>query len=165
MFALRWAGLTLAPTCMNLLNLTSRRDASHPCLISTWLKKGCTVVCVINLCRWEQGSTLPIPKRTILDWGKICSSHKKAHTTVHHSLVQVLIRQGWEASLPDVGLSKFVWVDVRADPIYPKANNTWLGKDLFLPQKGALRAMPIKGIVCFGWRPHRFFTLKGTPLP
>ena len=27
-----------------LLNPTSGRDASHPCLISTWLKEGCTIV-------------------------------------------------------------------------------------------------------------------------
>ena len=29
-----------------LLNPTSGRDASHPCLISTWPKEGYTVVCV-----------------------------------------------------------------------------------------------------------------------
>ena len=52
----------------NLFNPTSGRDASHPCLISTWPKEGCTIVCVASAHR-------PIPKRTIPDWGKICSFH------------------------------------------------------------------------------------------
>ena len=56
------------------------------------------------------------------------------HIMVHPSLGQVLIRQGWEASLPDMGLNKFVRVASPPRPI-PKANNTWLGKDSFLPQK------------------------------
>ena len=30
-----------------LLNPMLKRDASHPCLISTWPKKGWTIVCVI----------------------------------------------------------------------------------------------------------------------
>ena len=33
-------------TLTNLFNSTSGRDASHPCLISTWSKEGCTIVCV-----------------------------------------------------------------------------------------------------------------------
>ena len=41
---LGWARSTLAPTRTDLLNPTSRRDASHPYLISTWPKEGCTVV-------------------------------------------------------------------------------------------------------------------------
>ena len=45
------------------------------------------------------------------------------HTMVHHSLGQVLIRQGWEASLLDVGLNKFVRVASAPRPI-SKANNT-----------------------------------------
>ena len=45
--ALGQAGSTLAPTCTDLLNPTSGRDASHPCLISTWLKEGCIIVCVM----------------------------------------------------------------------------------------------------------------------
>ena len=49
-------------TLTNLFNPTSGRDASHLCLISTWPKEGCTIVCVI------------FPKRTILDWGKIRSA-------------------------------------------------------------------------------------------
>ena len=32
-----------------LLNPTLGGDASHPCLISTWPKEGCTIVCVITL--------------------------------------------------------------------------------------------------------------------
>ena len=48
----------------------------------------------------------------------------------------MLIRQGWEAFLPDMGLNKFVRVTSAPRPI-PKANYTWLGKDSFLPQKGA----------------------------
>ena len=32
----------------NLFNPTSRRDAFHFCLISTWPKEGCTIVCVIT---------------------------------------------------------------------------------------------------------------------
>ena len=55
---------------------------------------------------------------------------------VHHSLGQVLIRQGWEASLLDVGLNKFVRVASAPRSIL-KANNTWFEKDLFLPQKCA----------------------------
>ena len=43
---------------------------------------------------------------------------------VHPSLGQVLIRQGWEASLPDVELSKSVQVGTRVDPTHPKVNNT-----------------------------------------
>ena len=34
-------------TLTNLFNPTSRRDASHPCLISTWPKEGCTIVIII----------------------------------------------------------------------------------------------------------------------
>ena len=34
-------------TLTNLFNPTSGRDASHPCLISTWPKEWCTIVCVI----------------------------------------------------------------------------------------------------------------------
>ena len=55
------------------------------------------------------------------------------HIMIYHSLGQVLIRQGWEASFPDVGLNKFVKVASAPRPI-PKANNTWLEKDSFLPQ-------------------------------
>ena len=56
----------------------------------------------------------------------------------HPSLGQRLIRQGWEASFPSVGLSKFVWVGRKSILAYPKANNTWLGvKTKVLPQKGA----------------------------
>ena len=36
----------------NLFNPTMGRDASHPCLISTWPKEGYIIVCVIT----EQGS-------------------------------------------------------------------------------------------------------------
>ena len=46
------------------------------------------------------------------------------HTMLHYSLGQVLIRQGWEASLPNVGLSKSVQVGVRVDPTHPKEDNT-----------------------------------------
>ena len=45
LFALGWAMIDLRPTCTNLLNPTSERDGSHPCLISLWPKEGCTVVC------------------------------------------------------------------------------------------------------------------------
>ena len=34
-------------TLTNLFNSTSGRDAFHPCLISTWSKEWCTIVCVI----------------------------------------------------------------------------------------------------------------------
>ena len=44
-------------------------------------------------------------------------------TMVHPSLGQVLIRQGCEASLPNVGLNKFVRVAFAPPPIL-KANNT-----------------------------------------
>ena len=45
------------------------------------------------------------------------------HTMVHHFLGQVLIRQGYETSLPDVRLNKFMRVVLIPQPI-PKANNT-----------------------------------------
>ena len=48
LFALGWARIDLRPTCTNLLNPTSRRDASYPCLISLWPKEGCTVMRVIT---------------------------------------------------------------------------------------------------------------------
>ena len=35
-------------TLTNLFNPTSGRDASHPCLINTWPKEGCTIVCVMR---------------------------------------------------------------------------------------------------------------------
>ena len=43
------------------------------------------------------------------------------HTIVHHFLGQMLIRQRWEASLHDVGLSKSVRVTPK-----PKADNSFL---------------------------------------
>ena len=46
LFTLGWVGSTLAPTRTNLLNPTSGKDASHPCLINTWSKEDCTIVCV-----------------------------------------------------------------------------------------------------------------------
>ena len=52
--------------------------------------------------------------------------HEFTHTTVYPSLGQRLIRQGWEVSLPNVGLSKFVWVEHKSILTHPKANNTWL---------------------------------------
>ena len=58
-------------TLTNLFNPTLGRDASHPCLISTWPKKGCTIVCVIT--HQLLGS---FPKRTIPNWGKIRSSQR-----------------------------------------------------------------------------------------
>ena len=48
LFTLGWARIDLRPTCTNLLNPTSRRDASYPCLISLWPKEGCTVMRVIT---------------------------------------------------------------------------------------------------------------------
>ena len=45
------------------------------------------------------------------------------HTIIYPSLGQVLIRQGWEASLPIVGLNKFVRMASAPQPIL-KANNT-----------------------------------------
>ena len=48
LFALGWAGSTLAPTRMNLLNLISGRNAFYPCLISLEPKEGCIVVCVVG---------------------------------------------------------------------------------------------------------------------
>ena len=59
-------------------------------------------------------------------------AHMITHTMIHPSLGQVLIRQGWKASLLDVRLNKFVRVASAPWPI-PKANNTWLGKYSFLP--------------------------------
>ena len=45
------------------------------------------------------------------------------HIMVHPSLGQVLIRQGWEASLPDMELNKFMRVASAHRPIL-KTNNT-----------------------------------------
>ena len=77
-----------------------------------------------NSCGWDVGQSLPIPKWTIPDWEL---KWKITHTTVHPSLGQRFIRQGWEASLLDVGLNKFVQVGCRSILAHPKANNTWLG--------------------------------------
>ena len=74
----------------------------------------------------------PFPKQTIPDWGKICSSHI-THTMVHSSLGQVLIRQGWEASLPDVGLSKTLRIRPMPHATNSKENNTWLGFETKFP--------------------------------
>ena len=46
LFALRMGRRTDA-TLTNLFNFTSGRDTSHLCLISTWPKEWCTIVCVI----------------------------------------------------------------------------------------------------------------------
>ena len=57
---------------------------------------------------------------------------------VHPFLGQRHIRQGWEAFLPDVGLSKFVRVGRRSILAHLRVNNTWLGAETkVLPQKGA----------------------------
>ena len=53
LFTLGQVRIDLRPTRTNLLNPTSGRDASHPCLISLWLKEGCTIVYVSR--------SLPIP--------------------------------------------------------------------------------------------------------
>ena len=113
--SLGWVRTDLRLIRTNLLNPILGRNASHPCLISLWLKEGCTIVCVSR--------SLPIP---YLIGGRDESSPTKwiTHTTVHPSLDQKLIRQGWEASLPDVGLSKFVRVGRRSIIAHPKANNT-----------------------------------------
>ena len=72
--AARDAGLILKV----LLNPTLGKDASHPCLISTWPKEGCTIMCVIpekvsktavHCMHYALGEGGLIPKRTILDWG------------------------------------------------------------------------------------------------
>ena len=52
---------------------------------------------------------------------------KRRVVMVHSSVGQRLIRHEWEASLPDVGLSKFMRVGRRLILTHPKANNTWLG--------------------------------------
>ena len=49
---------------------------------------------------------------------------------VHPSLDSMLIRQGWEASLSDVGLSKFMREGRRSILAYPRANNTWLEAEM-----------------------------------
>ena len=124
LFTLGWAGSTLTSTRMDLLNPTLGKDASHLCLISTWPKKECTIVCMITWAslkncmsthayyallrvhqpmKGEGGGFLLNPKRRLFVGGT------NTHTMVHSSLSQVLIWQEWEASLPDVGLSKFVW--------------------------------------------------------
>ena len=94
---------TLTPTCTNLLNSTSERDSSHPCLISTWPKEGVYhIVCTVH------------------------PSIKQGWEGVYHSVCTVhpSIRQGWEESLPNVRLNKFVRVGARVNTAHPKANNT-----------------------------------------
>ena len=54
---------------------------------------------------------------------------------VHPFLGQVLIRQEWEVSLPDVGLNKTLRIRPTPRAANSKAENTLLGKDSFLPQK------------------------------
>ena len=113
-------------TFTNLFIPTSGRDTSHPCLISTWPKEWCTIVCVISF-----------PNQVLfalgMGWGANATLTNLFNSTmVHPPLGQVLIRQRWKASLPDVELNKFVRVASTPWPI-PKANNTWLGKDSFLP--------------------------------
>ena len=66
LFALGWAGLTLALTRTNLLNPTSGRDASHPCLISLKPKEGCTVVCVIDSTHPKVNNTQLGPRLSFL---------------------------------------------------------------------------------------------------
>ena len=46
------------------------------------------------------------------------------HTMVHHSLGQVLIRQGWEAFLPTVGLSKILRIRLVPRATNSEENNT-----------------------------------------
>ena len=46
------------------------------------------------------------------------------HTMVHHSLGQVLIKQGWEASLPDVGLSKTLRIRLAPRAANSEEDNT-----------------------------------------
>ena len=114
LFTLGWVGLTFALTRTNLLNLTSGRD-----------NKGRR--------RLEWHRLLgPFPKQTIPDWGNNCSSHI-THTMVHSSLGQVLIRQGWKASLPDVGLSKTLRIRPTPCATNSKENNTWLGFETKFP--------------------------------
>ena len=57
------------------------------------------------------------------------------HTMVHPFLGQVLIRQEWEVSIPDVGLNKTLRIRPTPRAANSKADNTLLGKDSFLPQK------------------------------
>ena len=66
---------------MDLLNPTSGRDVSHPCLISTWPKEWCTTVCVIV----EETNLYPIRYCSLWEWAeesippsRICSiSHQR----------------------------------------------------------------------------------------
>ena len=88
-----------------LLNPTSGRDASHPCLISTWPKEECTIVCVM----WEEQI---FPQSGIVCFGN--GPRSRCHS---RRLLPLL-------SLPDVRLSKFVRVRAKVNPTHPKVNNT-----------------------------------------
>ena len=88
-----------------LLNPTSGRDAFHPCLISTWPKEECTIVCVM----WEEQI---FPQSGIVCFGN--GPRSRCHS---RRLLPLL-------SLPDVRLSKFVRVRAKVNPTHPKVNNT-----------------------------------------
>ena len=58
---------------------------------------------------------------------------------IYPSLGQVLIRQGWEASLPNVGLSKTLRIRPAPCVANSEEGNTWLGfKTKFPPTKRCL---------------------------
>ena len=71
--AARDAGLILKV----LLNPTSGRDASYSCLISTWPKEGCTIVCVMCC----SGRGVPFGATKPCSWSKSQKLSPKADNT------------------------------------------------------------------------------------
>ena len=88
-----------------LLNPTSGRDVFHHCLISTWPKEECTIVCVM----WEE--------QIFPQSGIVCFGNRPRSRYHSRRLLPLL-------SLPNVGLSKFVRVGAKVNPAHPKVNNT-----------------------------------------
>ena len=92
-----------------LLNPTSGRDASHPCLISLELKEGCITTTPPFCGRNESfpNQVLSSSRMALsLSPQDFAQSHIGNVVVVYSSLGQRLIRHEWEVSLPNMGLSK-----------------------------------------------------------
>ena len=87
----------------DFLNPTSGRDASHSCLISLWPIKGIVRFGWQSLRHVRQHAS---PLQTACASSFWDLLYYTCVVVVHSSLGQRLIWHEWEASLPDVGLSK-----------------------------------------------------------
>ena len=74
----------------------------------------------------------------------LTSGRNASYTMVHPYLGQVLIRQGWEASLPDMELSKTLRIRPAPHAANSEEDNTWLGfKTKFPPTTTLLNKINI----------------------